>query len=1088
MNMTNRLQAISILPLMLAAAAFAQSTGSIVGTVTDSSGAVVPDCRITATETETKLTREAACSAQGYYVVSSVRPTTYSITVESKGFRTFTQKDIALAANQTLTVDASLQVGETSDTIVVAASAVQVDTTTASIGEVVDEVRINELPLDGRNPAQLIALVAGTTWAPPNRARQGLTMPVDVEIATNGARGNQISYQLDGANNNDGLTNVNAPFPFPDALQEFSVQTANYSAQFGRNAGAAVNAVTKSGTNQLHGDAFEYVRNYSMNAGDWASGTQDTLKRNQYGFTVGGPLFLPKIYDGRNRTFFFLGYQGTQIANVVPTQQGYVPTVAEMNGDFSQSGTTINDPITGQPFANNQIPMSRADPSAQLAKKYWPATNDPSGLVYFSQPSKQSYSEWIGRLDQSISAKDSLNFRYYLDEYTKQGIYSGNDLLTVLTGRSIPSTSIVLNENHVFSPTVLNEARIGFSRINGQNTTPAGIPSMSREMGVKVNQDPLPSTIDDLCMWNHACFSAAWPVIWTRNVLEFSDDFHWVHGRHDIAVGTRIAFSRFDDKNTYATRPEAEFSGDWTGYDVSDFFLGKMYSFSQMAPQTQNLRSWQYSFYAQDHFRVTPRLTLDLGLRYEPFLPYHEKFNRVDYFNPSAYASGKSSQMFVNAPAGLQFPGDSGFPSNGVNSDMNNFAPRVGFAYDVFGTGKTSIRGGAGMFYDAAQVMAANMPMIANPFTYSLSLNMPSSTFHDPYAGMVDPFPISGTVSKNTPFPKNPNVFTYDPFAGKYITPVSYNWNLTLEHQFAPHWLARASYVGTHGSHQLEVNQMNPGVYIPGSSLSLNQRRIYQGFGSISALTHDVNSSYNGLQMTLSHQFAQGFTILANYTYSKSIDDAPIGVAANSGTVPTTLPIYDPNFHAMDRGPSEYDYRHVANVSWVWQSPKLSGRNKFVRTLARDWELSGILSATSGAPVTIFSGLNKSQTGNNADRAVYVSGQSPYSSSRCDGVDGACKSWLNLAAFQQPVVGSVGNVGKSAFRAPGSWGVDAAGVRSFSIKERLKMQLRADFFNLFNHPTFGAGGVTLASPYNFGITRDAQNQPRTIQLAAKVIF
>lgn len=1086
--MTNRLQVVCILSIILADAAFAQSAGSIVGTVTDPSGAVIPICKITVTETETKLTREATCSEQGYYVVPSVRPTAYSITVEAKGFRTFTQKDISLAANQTLTVDVSLKVGETSDAIVVEAVAAQVNTTTATIGEVVDEARINELPLDGRNPAQLISLVAGTEWAPQNRARQGLTMPVDVEIATNGARGNQISYQLDGTNNNDGLTNVNAPFPFPDALQEFSVQTANYSAELGRNAGAAVNAVTKSGTNELHGDAFEYVRNYSMNAGDWASGQQDSLKRNQYGLTVGGPVFLPKVYDGRNRTFFFLGYQRTQIANVVPTQQGWVPTVAEMNGDFSLSGTTIYDPTNGQPFANNQIPMSRADPSAQLAKKYWPATTNPSGLVYYAAPLAQTYGEWIGRLDETISAKDTLNFRYYLDQYTKVGTYSNNDLLTEATGRSIPATNIVLHENHIFSPSVLNEVRIGFSRINGQNTTPAGIPSMSRDWGVKVNQDPLPSDIDDLCLYEHMCINAAWPVIWTRNVFEFSDDFHWVHGKHDLSFGTRISMSRFDDTNTYATRPEAEFSGDWTGYDVSDFFLGKMYDFDQMAPQTLNVRSWQYSFYAQDHFRVTPRLTLDLGLRYEPFLPYHEIHGEVDYFSPSAYASGTTSKMFVNAPPGLLYPGDSGFPSNGVNPDLNNFAPRVGFAYDVFGTGKASVRGGFGMFYDAAQVMASNMPMVTNPFTYAVYMTMPSSTFHDPYAGSVDPFPVTGPVSSTTPFPTDPTVFTYDPSPGKYITPISYNWNLTLEHQFAPHWLARASYVGTHGSHELEVNQLDPAVYIPGSSLSLNQRRIYQGYGGISMLAHDVNSMYNGLQLTVSHQLAKGFTILANYTYSKSIDDAPNGVSANSATVPTTLPITDPNFHAMDRGPSEYDYRNVANISWVWQSPKLSGMNKLVGTLARNWQLSGIFNAISGPPITIYSGLNKSQTGIGKDRAVYVSGQSPYSSNACAGVQGPCVSWLNAAAFQQPILGSVGNVGKGEFRGPGSWGLAASVARNFPIKERIKMQIRADFFNALNHPTFGAGGTTLSAPNSFGITTDAANQPRTLQLAAKVIF
>src|SRR4051794_31195233 len=403
----------------------AQGLGELAGGITDPSGAAIAGAKVTAIEVGTGFERTAVSSAEGFYSIPSLRPAEYKLTVEAVGFRPFTATNISLQADQRGTVNVKLELGSVTETVSISASAAQVDTATSTIKQVVDQRQIVELPLNGRNAATLTLLVPGAINAPSNGADQGQTktFPGAVTIPTNGSRQFQTSYRLDGGNNMDEYTNLNAPFPFPDALQEFSVQTSNYSAEYGQNAGGVVNIITKSGTNGLHGDAFEFVRNAEFNARNFFAAKRDQLKRNQYGGTIGGPVVIPKLYNGRDKTFFFFGYQGTPIRNLQGAQSAFVPTPANINGDFSaildannpanplKKATTVLDPLTGQPFPGNRIPVSRFDPAALAVLKYLPQ-GAADGSLFFAKPIVQDFSEYVVKMDHSLGVNDKISGRY----------------------------------------------------------------------------------------------------------------------------------------------------------------------------------------------------------------------------------------------------------------------------------------------------------------------------------------------------------------------------------------------------------------------------------------------------------------------------------------------------------------------------------------------------------------------------------------------------------------------------------------------------------------------------------------------------
>ena len=1099
MNMRFFLIASVVLCCVSSSAAWAQGFGTISGSVTDPTGAAISAANVVVTELATAQSRTAVSGPDGYYVLNSLRPAVYALSVDQSGFKKFVQTGIVLLANQSLTVNVHMVLGSTSESVSVNALATQVDTTTATLRQVIDSSRMADMPLNGRNAANLTTLVAGAVTSPSNNADQGnaKTFPEAVTISTNGARENQVGYFLDGAPNIDFFSNVNQPFPFPDALQEFSVQTSNYNAEFGQDAGGVVSIVTKSGTNQFHGDAFEFFRNGALNASNYFARTADPLKRNQFGGTFGGPII-------RDRTFFFGGYQGTRIRSNQGGQSSFVPTDVNLTGDFSamlsasnpnnplSKAVAIKDPLTGKPFPNNQIPVNRFDAASLAMLKYVPRAQG-NGIVFYSIPIIQNFDEYIARGDHSISSKDKLVGRYYYDRFFNVGSYGG-DLLAYRQGSTISSHNAVIQEMHIFSPDLLNDFRFGFMRIVSIRQPPANTPTVA-DFGVPIFQPPIPA-IQSISISGYFSTGANPTAKFPRTGFSYLDDLRWTRGRHSFAFGGIYERDQLNMVNVLGLPGTFTFSGDTTGSALADFMLGQLRTFGQANGQHVKNRDWIFGIYAQDSFRATSRLTLSYGVRYDPSQVWRDLYHQNQVFYPNAYFAGARSTTFPNAPAGLMFSGDKGVPENGTTGDFRNVAPRVGFAYDVHGNGKTSIRGGFGIFYDSrVPALSNNRELGAAPYSATVSLTTPQGPFSNPYLGVPNPFPAVFPPSSNAQFVLPVQVFSWDP-KHKLITPRNYSANLALEQELGHGFMTRIAYVGSRGTNMSVTIDQNPAVYMPGSTLTTDQRRPYHNFTNIYQNSQSANSWYQSAQFSLLKPLSHGFTVSANYTWSKSTDDLPYGTdAATFGTSGYyTLPLNFPDFRRLDRGPSDFDKRNVFVTSYVWQAPAFATANSFVRNVIGKWELSGIVSAQSGRPLTLYAGTDQSQTGIGKDEAQM--GNSPvYKRGNCGSTTSSCLYWLNAGAFSLPAVGTFGNVGKGQFTGPGFFNWDMGLFRDFPIRERLTVQLRGEFFNTFNHTNFSTDNtgsnakspVQTVSSAGFGNIL-AANDPRIIQLALKVLF
>ncbi len=1104
--MLNRVRTQHILLLILiglsgATAAHGQGFGTIVGTVIDSSGAVVPGAKIKITDMATSAIRQTETNTQGYYVVPSLRPSSYEVTVNATGFAETTQKGIVLQADQSLTVNDTLSVQTTTQSIQVEASGLQANTTTATNSAVVDQRRVEELPLNGRNAASLLTIVAGAIPSPINDVDQGSTktFPTVVTVSTNGARQNQVNFRLDGASNTDIYTNVNQPFPFPDALQEFSVQTANYPARYGGMAGGVVNVITKSGSNEFHGAAFEFVRNEVFNARNFFATFRDHLKRNQFGGTLGGPVDIPGLYKGRDKDFFFFGYQGTRVRNVSGTSNAIFPTAGNATGDFSNllsatnpsnpfgSVVKIVDPKTGQQFAGNIVPTDRQDQAAIKFLKYLPIVPDgTNSRVFWAQPQAQNYGEVLARWDHIFSENDHLSARYFQDLYSNQPFLDPTNYVNSVAYAKIRAQNALVSETHLFTPTLLNEFRLAFSREYADRGPAAGSIDLA-DLGVNIYQ-PAAKIIEGINVGGYFNVAQTDPAQFIRNQYTISDDVSWVKGKHNFGFGVSALRGQGVLRNTFHLPGSFTFTSDVTNNAMASFLLGYVRGFQQGYGEWKDTIINTFNMYAQDDYHVSRRLTVNLGLRWDPYLPWLETRDRTELFSPAAYASGVKSQVYTNAPAGLLFPGDPGVPEAGLHSNFRYFAPRIGFAYDVFGDGKTSVRGGFGMFYDSVPPNTMSNRMVdLTPFSPQINLTQPQGTFSNPYLGITNPFPGQWPPPANSAFPAPVLAVTYDTsnnFQG--ASPVLYNWNLMIERQLPGAWLGRAGFVGSHGSHMMESIELNPSVYIPGSSLGADARRIRPGYSNITQVSYDINSSFNSLQLTAERRYQAGLSILANYTWSKSIDDLPATQAISGPAVALSSPIpfYLPGRHQYDRGPSDYDHRQRFVVSYLYELPKLTNANRLLRAAAGGWQLTGILSYMTGAPMTILAGQDQSRTANNSDHADYLGGP-VYGGGACKSV--RCVSYLVKSSFGLPVLGTFGTVGKGSVHGPDFFGWDAGLFKDFALsKERVRAQFRAEFFNLTNRANFNNPNNTVTSG-GFGTITSAQD-PRIGQLGLKLLF
>lgn len=1106
--------------------ALAQGFGTIVGTVSDASGSVIPGARVTVIDVGMQTSRSVVANEQGYFVVPALHPSTYSVSATASGFALFTEKNVTLLADQSLTLDVKMAIGQATETITVETNPLEVDTSTSTLSQVVEQKRIVDLPLNGRNPVTLALLVPGTVQAPNDGADQGQykTIPVAITVSANGSRANQTGFYLDGSTNNDIYTNVNQPFPFPDALQEFSVQTANYTARYGGNSGAVVNAITKSGTNAFHGDLFEFVRNRVFNAANYfgyVNGvkTVDPLKRNQFGGVIGGPIY-------RNHTFFFFGYQQTQIRDIANGNTALVPTPSELNGDFSALCSAFNSSgicTTGtqlfhpnqptKPYIKNQIPKNTYDPAAVLfATDYLPTSPLPSGQVIYGIPLSQTFNEYNGRVDQTLGSKDRLFVRYYLFKYDNNPFLPNNNYITTVSQAIIYSQNAIIGETHVFSPSLLNDVRLSLARVTN-NAGPPPNSISAADLGIPVYQPPqFAKALDGMNVSGYFNSSSFPPSIMYRTAITLSDDVSWTKGRHTFAFGGALAHGQVLLRDAYLYGGVFSFTADNTGNALASFLLGSMRTFQQGAGEFKDNANWYYTLYAQDNFHVSQKLTLNLGLRYEPFIPWYETKGRVEQFRSANYIAGIRSTQFPNAPAGLLFPGDATMQKYGVTASYLNFSPRIGFAFDPRGDGKTSIRAAFGVFFDSQQVGIENNRFVdVSPFSTQVAVTTPAGPLSNPYLGLVNPFPPPPVPLPTFQFVPTPIlVVTYDPSNNARMeAPVTYNYNLTLQHQFSRGWLASIGYVGSQSRHGTETVELNPAVYYPGSSLSTDQRRAYNGlplgtipttanattqFGSIGQGTQDLIANYNSLQATL-QQRMKTLTLLANYTYSKSLDDVPngqgnAGVAAQSLS---TLPSTNPLRHYWDYGPSDFDHRQIFTLSYVWDLPTLAHSNLLMRETLGGWQLTGIVRRQTGQYFTATAGADRSQTGLNADRGMLLPSANPYGGHPCSTITTSCVNYLNPASFvtvYTPTsypLGTYGNIGKNYFRGPSYITWDVGTIKNFNLSpERFRLQFRADFFNIFNHTNFN-NPTSAANNANFGRILGA-NDPRIGQLALKLIF
>ncbi|MGH9661125.1 MAG: carboxypeptidase regulatory-like domain-containing protein, partial [Bryobacteraceae bacterium] len=929
--MSTRIGLVTCLLWGLAVPMFGQEAGQIVGILTDSSGAVVPGATVKAVEVNTSFVRTVITGADGQYVLPLLRPTRYELTVEASGFRTFRRAGIELLANQSLTLNVSLEVGAVTETVNVAGAAVQVDTSTSTLSGVVDNSRILEMPLNGRDVARLSAMVPGTVVASVS-AETGKSVPGAVRISANGSRDRSVFFRLDGATNTDTYFQENQSFPFPDAVQEFSIQTSNFTAAHGGNSGAVVNVVTRSGTNSLHGGAFEFVRNRVFNARNTFNTTQDFLKRNQFGAFGGGPIRVPG-YDGRNRTFFFMGWQGTRIRNQATSLSTFAPTIDQRLGNFNTCGpacdrvTTLRDPLGGV-FPNKQIPVSRFDPAAVKVNSRIPAAGG-DGLSRIPRPINHGLDQGVVKVDHQLTSQERLSARYFIDHFNNAGTFDSSNLLSY---RNPTLASRVRNQNAVVSWTrtihagMLNDLHFGFSRVHAaRGPFFSGVPSM-QELGVRLPIYPTLPSISEINVSGFFNIGDNLEAKFPRTMFELGNQTNWVRGRHSLSFGGVVNRNRADIVNEFRRAGHFVFTADTsagsTGLSMADYFLGRLKSLDQGTGEYKFNRVSYPALYFQDDWKVAPRLTLNLGMRYEPTPPWHETRGRIMLFRVEDYLNGVQSTKFRNAPTGETFRGDPGFPRDGTEGDYNNVAGRFGFAWDVFGDGKSSLRGGAGMFYDQAILGEFNNGAVnAPPWSIRLNVAEPQGPFSDPYRGRSDfnLVRIENIGLADAPFPRPVLVETYD---RRQETALTYNWHLTVEREFLPEWLGRVAYVGSATNYGRTTINLNPARYVAGDNRGTDARRLFAPvYGNINMFDQDRRSYYHSMQASLTKRFSRGFTVLANHTWSKATDNY-------SNVVPYTIP----DTSRLHWGPGDFDHKHRFVVSYVWELPKVETSSGLVKT------------------------------------------------------------------------------------------------------------------------------------------------------------
>ena len=1055
------------------------TTARLGGIVVDASGGSMPESKVTVLNKETGFTKSDQTGGDGTFAFPGLPVGTYRLTVEKTGFSTYIQDGITLNVNQSANQRVVLQVGATTQEVTVIGDAPMVNAQTATISQLVSQKQVTDLPLNGRGAQSLVFIAVGTvdtTRVSGILGQGGIyggnLYSSEVMAGVNGGGTGNVNFQMDGAGHNDTYVNMNLPFPNPDALQEFNLQTTGMSAQYGGGA-AVVNILTKSGTNALHGSAFEFVRNGAMNARNFFAPTQDSLKRNQFGATIGGPILKDKL-------FFFGTYQGTRIRSAPQGQITFVPTAAERSGNFSTTSTQLVDPNSRAPFPGNQIPVSRFSGPSKYFLERIPLPNGAGQQLTFLGPaSKPNDDQFMPKIDW-VHGKHQVSGRYFYTKFNSPPDFSGvkqNLLAMDRNGNEVRVQSVAIDHVFSVSPTLLFQTWFGYdSQVGGSRSgIPLGADAITfPAAGVKIEggAQGIPPAIEGLNVTGFFGAASTHFGDFNRGDWTIRESVTKIHGSHELIFGGEVVRLIQDITNTNTQSGSFTFGGRFSGSNLADFLLGSASTFIQGAGQYQTMRGAKYSLFIQDNWRATPKLTLNLGLRWDPFFPYTEIYNRVPCFAP-----GQQSAVYVNAPVGIIYGGDSGCPwGKGAKNEAGNFAPRAGFAYRI--GQKSVIRAGAGLYYMIPPSRIFNGPNGVAPFMprYQLTGNI---GFEDPYTsfGMTNPFPAEfigdsgASIKKDVPITVPTQI--YGSFTGLYRVTTMGAWNITLEQQLGADWLLSAGYVGSGGYHIPGTYQMNPATYIPGASTVANtqSRRPYQGFTSVSQTWTDFNSQYHSLQLKAEKRFSRGLSVLANYAWAKTMDD-----------LGTTTPRLGREFY---RGLANEDITHIFHLTTIWDIPVPRVQSP-LRRLIEGWEITSLTTWQSGFPFNVVSGVDNSLSSLGGDRADFTG--TDLQQAKLDGLSHAqmVDQYFNTSVFTTNAIGTYGNTGRNILRGPGLFNTDLGLIKNTSVTERVRVQFRSEFFNVFNNVNFNNPGATVGTP-GFGKITSAKD-PRILQLTLKAMF
>jgi hypothetical protein len=1058
--------------LLAAGTGWAQAVAGsqVSGVVKDSSGAVLPGVEVTITKIDTGTVRTVFTGADGAYVFPSLPVGPYTLKVVLQGFNTYVQEGIVLQVNTNPTIDVGLTVGNVGEQVTVTASAATVETRSTGVGQVIDNRQVTEIPLNGRQATELIFLSGLATSAPAGDLNTNKNFPT-VTISVAGGQANGITYIMDGGTHNDPFNNLNLPTPFPDALQEFKVETSSLPARYGHHAASAVNLVTKSGTNAFRGNVFEFVRDYHFNARNFFAPTRDSLKRNQFGGTFGGPIL-------KDRLFFFEGYQGRIEKSNPPTSTSFVPTAAMLAGDFSAvaspscSGRQITLAAAAG-FANNTINPSLFNPVALKILQHVPVSADPCGKLQYRVPNNNTEHQNLSRADYTVSSNQSLFARYLYAVYDNPATYDGANALTLnRTGQNNQVHSLGVGHNWIVSPRMVNALHLTFNKTLNDRPMPAYF--SPRDVGSTV-YGPVTGFMG-VSVTNGFNFGTGGtnPGFFNSKSYQLANDLDWVIGRHQVSAGANWIHTRIETLNNRPSNGQFTFSGQSTGLGLSDFLLGRVSSFVQGNPVYDFDHNDYFGAYVQDELKLRSNLTINAGLRWEPYIPIKNTLNYVSNFDLARFDAGTRSTVYPQAPPGLYFPGDPGFPgSASMKSQWAQFAPRTGVVWQP--SDKTAIRAGWGRFFDTPQLFFntrfANNP----PWGAQITLTNPAGGLTDPYSTYPggNPFPALSTGWQTQAFPT----------AGVYVNspidthPTSLQqWNAGVQHQVGS-WLLTGSYLGNHSSHLWRATELNYAVYSPGATTATtNARRVlalrnpaYGAFyGTIGQLDDRGRANYDGMLLSAQRRLKGSLSVLTNYTLSKCMSDP----ATTELTGPT---ITDPTNPNLDHSACDSDRRHVVNVSLVARLPSVSIRA--LNVILGDWQVAPLVRWQSGSPYSVTTGVDNALSGTGGQRAVQVS----------DNIsgDGSVNNYLNINAFTSPAVGTYSTLKPNAFYGPSRLQNDLAVTRNFRLAAR-RLQFRWEIFNLLNRANFNNPTASLNST-NFGRILSAAD-PRIMQFALKYDF